>query len=89
MSVVAVVIDIVVDIVIIAIAVVVLLLVIGFVESEYQGEERGQDHDVLAGYISGLPDNRLISYTPTAITASELVRIETHSFCQSSKLCMY
>ena len=48
-----------------------LLLVIGFVVSEYQGEERGEDHDVLAGYISGLPDNRIISYTPTAITASE------------------
>ena len=48
-----------------------LLLVIGFVESEYHGEERGEDHSVLAGYISGLPDNRVISYTPTAITASE------------------
>ena len=48
-----------------------LLLVIGFVESEYQGEERGEDHDVLAGYISGLPDNRMITYAPTAITASE------------------
>ena len=48
-----------------------LLLVIGFVVSEFQGEERGEDHDVLAGYISGLPDNRLITYTPTAITASE------------------
>ena len=62
---------------------------IGFVESEYQGEERGEDHNVSAGYISGLPDNRIISYTPTAITASELVRIDTHSFCQSSKLYMY
>ena len=57
--------------------------------SEYQGEERIEDHDVLAGYISGLPDNRIISYTLTSITASELVRIDTHSFCQSSKLYMY
>ena len=41
--------------------------------SEYQGEERGEDHIVLAGYISGLPDNRIITYAPTAITASELI----------------
>ena len=46
---------------------------IGFVESEYHGEERGEDHSVLAGYISGLPDNRIIAYTPTSITASELI----------------
>ena len=48
-----------------------LLLVIGFVEIEFQGEERGEDHDVLAGYISGLPDNRIITYAPISVTASE------------------
>ena len=48
-----------------------LLIVIGFVESAYTGEERGEDHSVLAGYISGLPDNRVITYAPTSITASE------------------
>ena len=58
---------------------------IGFVVSEYQGEERGEAHNVLAGYISGLPDNRVITYAPTSVTASEY----THSFCQSSKLYMY
>ena len=46
-------------------------IVIGFVESEFQGEERGEDHSVLAGYISGLPDNRVITYAPISITASE------------------
>ena len=65
-----------------------LLLVIGFAESVYQGEERGEAHSVQAGYISGLPDNRIISLAPTSITAGELVRIDTHSFCQSSKLYM-
>ena len=48
-----------------------LLIVIGFVESAYTGEERGEDHSVLAGYISGLPDNRVITYAITSITASE------------------
>ena len=48
-----------------------LIIVIGYVESEFQGEERGEDHSVLAGYISGLPDNRIITYAPISITASE------------------
>ena len=47
------------------------IIVIGFVESEFQGEERGEPHSVLAGYISGLPDNRIITYAPTSITAGE------------------
>ena len=59
---------------------------IGFVESEFQGEERGEAHSVLAGYISGLPDNRIISYAPTSITASE----ETQdTFLPSIHPCMH
>ena len=47
-------------------------VVIGFVESAYIGEERGEAHSVLAGYLSGIPDNRTITYVPTSITASKL-----------------
>ena len=46
--------------------------VVGFVESVYIGEERREAHSVLAGYISGLPDIGVITYTLTALTASEL-----------------
>ena len=50
-----------------------IVIVIGFMEEHYTGEERGEDHNVLAGYLSGLPDNRVITYAPTSITASENV----------------
>ena len=48
---------------------------IGFAESAYIGEERGYTHSVLAGYLSGLPDNRVITYTSTSITASKKIII--------------